>query len=228
MQSPNREVPIASIGLVFLGTFFLSALISGAFYLTDQMAFGLVIGELVFLIVPYVYLRFIHVDVKSWAKISFNPKYILLGVGIGAMLLVVNFLESSALTALLGPSQAVEQSNELYLSLSSNTPGLIMVAAALILAGICEEFTFRAFIQNGLTRSFQKRIQKHAYVPALLITAVLFGVAHFDPQLIYILSTFTGALILGYVYQRWNYTTTATAHAFMNALVLVLLLLNLG
>ncbi len=231
MQNPNlnaeKQISTVNIGLVFVVTFFVSAFAGGAFFLTDQMGVGLIVGELSFLVVPYVYLRYKQVDVKSWVKISFNPKHILLGVGIGGVLLLLNSVVSSGLTELLGPSQAVEQSNELYVSLSSNIPGLIMVATALILAGICEEFAFRGFVQNGLTRNFEKHIHKNAYIPALLIAAVLFGIAHFDPQIVYIVGTFVGALVLGYVYHRWNYTVSATAHATMNALVLMLLLLNI-
>jgi membrane protease YdiL (CAAX protease family) len=119
------------------------------------MGIGLIVGELSFLIVPYVYLRYKQVDVKSWVKISFNPKHILLGVGVGGVLLLINSVVSSGLTELLGPSQAVEQSNELYVSLSSNTSGLIMVGAWLILAGICEEFAF-AGCAKWLTRTLRK------------------------------------------------------------------------
>ncbi len=224
--TPN-PVSAFNVGLVFVVTFFLSAFVSAIFYVEGLITVSLIVGELLFLLVPYLYLRFVRIDVKSFVKISFNPKYIALGIGLGVLMILLNDAVATGLTALLGPSEAVQQANDMYVSLSSSAPGLIAVAAALGLAGICEEFAFRGFVQNALTRSLQGKMPKYAFVPAIFIAAALFGIAHFDPQLIYIADTFVGGLALGYVYHRWNYTASAVAHTSMNLIVLALLVLNI-
>jgi membrane protease YdiL (CAAX protease family) len=92
------------------------------------------------------------------------------------------------------------------------------VIAALALAGVCEEFTFRGFLQSTLTR-------RYSFIPAVIVSAVTFGIFHPDPQLVYILSAFTAGLVLGYVYYRWNsYVVSAVAHSTVNLVVLAVLL----
>jgi membrane protease YdiL (CAAX protease family) len=91
------------------------------------------------------------------------------------------------------------------------------VATALTLAGVCEEFAFRGFLQSTLTRRF-------SFIPAVIVSAVTFGLFHFDIQLVYILSATTAGLVLGYVYHRWNsYIVPVIAHSSVNLLVLLVL-----
>jgi membrane protease YdiL (CAAX protease family) len=144
---------------------------------------------------------------------------VLLGLASGVLLLFVDVIVSAVLTYLFGVSEAVEQSNTLITDLSSTTWGLITVATALGLAGVCEEFAFRGFLQSTLTR-------RYSFIPALITSAFVFGLFHFDPQLVYILSALTAGLVLGYVYHRWNsYVVSAIAHSTVNLVVLATLLL---
>jgi membrane protease YdiL (CAAX protease family) len=136
-----------------------------------------------------------------------------------ALLLAVDIAVTIALTAILGESPVVQESNNTIMELSSSTEGLIWVAAALGLAGVCEEFAFRGFLQSTLTR-------RYSFIPALIVSAVIFGLFHFDIQLVYILSATTAGLVLGYVYHRWNsYVVSAIAHSSVNLVVLAALLL---
>jgi membrane protease YdiL (CAAX protease family) len=41
------------------------------------------------------------------------------------------------------------------------------------------------------------------------------------------LAAFITGLALGFIYHRWNYTTSATAHATMNLIVLLFLLISI-
>jgi membrane protease YdiL (CAAX protease family) len=87
------------------------------------------------------------------------------------------------------------------------------------LAGVCEEFAFRAFLQNTINR-------RYSFIPAIIGSSVAFGIFHFDPQLVYILSAIVLGLALGYIYHRWNsYLVAAIAHSTVNLIVLVTLLL---
>jgi membrane protease YdiL (CAAX protease family) len=159
-----------------------------------------------------------RINIKSYVGINLQPKYILLGLASGALLFLLNIVVSALLSYL--PSQTVEQTNIDILNVSSTTPGFIMIAASLALAGICEEFAFRGLLQNTLNR-------RYSFVPAVLVSALVFGIFHFDPQGVYIISAFILGLVLGYIYHRTNYVTSATAHATMNLIVLALLLLGI-
>jgi membrane protease YdiL (CAAX protease family) len=106
--------------------------------------------------------------------------------------------------------------------------GFVAVVASLALAGICEEFAFRGFLQNSLFKSLHinPKYSKYAFAIAVVIAAAVFGLFHFDPQGVYTLSAFITGLALGGIYHKWNYTTSATAHASMNLMVLALLMLG--
>jgi membrane protease YdiL (CAAX protease family) len=149
-------------------------------------------------------------------KVEF--KVILLGLAFGILLLLVNVIVSSILISIFGPSEAVEQSNKLILDLSGSTEGLLLVAVALSLAGICEEFTFRGFLQTAIN-------SKYSFGVALLASSIVFSLFHFDPQGVYTISAFIMGLFLGYVYHRWHsYVVSAIAHSTLNLAVLAIIL----
>jgi membrane protease YdiL (CAAX protease family) len=159
-----------------------------------------------------------HVDIKRYIGLDVTPKLVLMGFVSAGLLLLVDIIVSAVLTSIFGVSQAVEESNNVITDLSSSTSGLIAVIAALGLAGVCEEFAFRGFLQSTLTR-------RYSFIPAVIVSAVTFGLFHFDPQLVYILSALTAGLVLGYVYHRWNsYVVSAIAHSTLNLVVLAALL----
>lgn len=180
----------------------------------------MVLGEIIILIVPLSYLLMKRIDIKSYIGINLKPKYILLGLALGVVLLFVNLIVSQTLTTIFGTSQAIEESNSMIANLSTSTPGLVAVAASLTLAGVCEEFAFRGFLQNTLTR-------KYSFVPSLIVSSAVFGLFHFDPQMVYILAAMANGLVLGYINHRWNYVACATAHSAMNLIVLALIMLGL-
>jgi membrane protease YdiL (CAAX protease family) len=195
---------------LFLGTIFLVVLGSTA---------ALVLSELLILIVPLGYMLVKHVDIKRYVGLDVNPKLVLLGFAAAALLLLVDIAVSIVLTAIFGESQAVQESNNTIIELSSSTEGLIAVVTTLGLAGVCEEFAFRGFLQSTLTR-------RYAAIPAVIISAFIFGLFHFDPQLVYILSASAAGLVLGYVYHRWNsYVVAAIAHSTVNLTVFAMLML---
>jgi membrane protease YdiL (CAAX protease family) len=198
------------ISVLFLGAFFLLTLGEGP---------ALVLSELLILIVPLSYMLIKRINVKSFVGLDVKPKFIMLGLASAALLLFVDIIVSFVLTTIFGTSQAVEESNAIITELSSSTSGLIAVTVALTLAGVCEEFAFRGFLQNAINR-------RYSFIPAVVISSVAFGLFHFDPQLVYILSAIAAGLVLGYVYHRSNsYVVSAIAHSTLNLVVLVTLLL---
>jgi membrane protease YdiL (CAAX protease family) len=218
-QEKTRAVPTLDAVLVMVVTFFLVLFLGAIFIFTLGSGPALVLSELLILIVPLGYMLFKHVDIKRYVGLDVNPKLVLLGLASGALLLFVDIIVSAVLTAIFGVSQAIEESNTMITDLSSTTWGLIAVISALGLAGVCEEFAFRGFLQNTLTR-------RYSFIPAVIVSAVTFGLFHFDPQLVYMLSALTAGLVLGYVYHRWNsYVVSAIAHSTLNLVVLAALLL---
>jgi len=102
--------------------------------------------ELLVAAVPLAYMVHRGISVKGYVGFRADLKRVLLGVGLGFLLLFLDTFASYVLTAIFGPSEAVEESNKVIAALAASPEGLIMVAASLILAGVCEEFTFRGFL----------------------------------------------------------------------------------
>jgi membrane protease YdiL (CAAX protease family) len=218
------HVALWETALVFLLIFFAFIFsIAVVFTFFGQEAV-LIIGELVILLVPLAYLRFKGLNIKDYVKIDFKPKYVLIGLICGFVMLSLDIIINEVLTYFLGTSTAVVNANQEYATLSTTPIGLAVVATALILAGICEEFAFRGFLLNSINRSLKPKYAAFAFPAALAISALIFGLFHFDLQAVYTIGAFTMGLVLGCFYQKWNYTVSATAHATMNTLFLVLLL----
>jgi membrane protease YdiL (CAAX protease family) len=212
--------------LVIVVTFFVFLFLGAIILLTVGEGPTLIFGELLILIVPLVYLLYRRIPVRAFVRFDPNPKFILIGLGCGALLLLLNFVVSNALTAIFGVSQTVQQANNTIVQLSSSPSGLAEVAISLALAGICEEFAFRGFLQNSIFQSLSaKKGTQYAFIVAVVIAAGVFGLFHFDPQIVYTLAAFITGLALGFIYHHFNYTTSATAHASMNLMVLALLIL---
>ncbi len=224
----TTEVPPLEAILVVVATFFVLLFVGAILLLTVGEAATLVLGELLILIVPLGYLIYRRVNIREAIRINPYPKFLLIGIGCGGLLLLLNVLLAGVLTAIFGVSKAVEQSNLTLASLSTSPSGLAAVAGSLVLAGICEEFAFRGLLQNSLFQALNKnpKYSKNSLAIAVVISAATFGIFHFDPQFVYILATFAAGIALGYIYYKWGYTASATAHATMNLIVLALLLLG--
>jgi membrane protease YdiL (CAAX protease family) len=211
-------VPVVEAVLVIVVTFVLVLLLGGLFFLVLDTGLALVLSELLILIVPLAYLLYKRVDIKRYVGIDVNPNAVLWGFVSAAILFSVDIAVSAVLLLVFGESQAVIESNTMITELSQSPSGLIYVAAALGLAGVCEEFAFRGFLQNTLTR-------RYSFIPAVIVSAFVFGLFHFDPQFVYIISAMSAGLVLGYVYHHWNsYVVSAIAHSSVNLVVLILLL----
>ena len=181
---------------------------------------ALIAGELLILIVPLIYLMSKRINIKDYINIQFTSKNFLIGLVCALLLFLLNIAASALLTAIFGNSQAVIGSNTTLINLSSTGLGLITVVLSLSLAGICEEFALRGFLQNSLTKRF-------SFLPAVVISSLVFGIFHFDIQFFYIIATFISGLALGAIYYKWGYITAATAHSVMNLIVLSFLLLGI-
>lgn len=218
MEKERAVIPTLDAVLVIIVTFVLVIFLGAGLTLTVDTGLALILSELLILIVPLTYMLVKRINIRSYIGLDVKPKFILIGLASGLAVLLIDIAISGALTAIFGVSQAVEEANEIITSLSASPSGLAAVIIALSLAGVCEEFAFRAFLQNAINR-------RYSFLPAVVASSVAFGVFHFDPQLVYILAAIVVALALGYIYHRWNsYLVAAIAHSTVNLIVLATLL----
>lgn len=180
---------------------------------------GSILTELLVVVLPLGYMFARKINVRSYVGAGIKTKTLLLGIAVGALLILFDIFISNLLVAVFGTSQAVEESNKLLTDLASSPPGLLSVLVLATLAGVCEEFTFRGFLQNAIDR-------KYSFGPALLISSLAFGFFHIDPQFVYTIGAFLMGLMFGYAYHRWHsYTITVVAHATVNIVAITLTLL---
>lgn len=180
---------------------------------------ALVFGELLLVVIPLSYLKFKGVGIRAYIKLDLKLKVVVIGVLSGVLVFLFNVIVSTMLISIFGVSEAVEEASRLISEMSSSPQGLTLLIVALSLAGICEEFTFRGFLQTAMNSRYPLWI-------SLLVSSTTFGIFHFDPQLVYTVSAFLLGLLLGYLYNRWSsYVIPAVCHATMNLIVLAMSIL---
>ena len=226
----NPISPIAAVMVIVL-TFVAFLVISVAsLILLSELPLGgqvtAVIGELTILLVPLAYMLYKKVSIKDFIRLGeFKPKILLLGVGMGLGTWLMGIFANLALTYVLGPSELVEEASEIIIGLAQESvAGLALMSLALFLAGVCEEFAFRGFLQNALG-------SKHSFPVALTGASLAFGLFHFDPQGTYTIIGFLYSLVWGYAYNRLkSFVAVASAHATNDliGLTIVLLLIHMG
>jgi membrane protease YdiL (CAAX protease family) len=99
-------------------------------------------------------------------------------------------------TALEGAVPGVKELVEQYLVFPSDRVSMWFAAFALVIgAPVSEELTFRGFLYT----SFRK---KWGYVPALVVTSVLFSAMHFEGTGLYALLVLPSAFLFGWARER--------------------------
>jgi len=94
---------------------------------------------------------------------------------------------------------------------------LVWLSYNLLVTCVVEEAFFRGLIQNALEYSLSKRTAK-APVSALMITSVLFALAHIGAGLTYALLSGVAAAFYGYAYQQSGRLSVAiVVHFLVNA-----------
>jgi len=204
--------------IAVVATFILFLFVGAALVVLFGYAIGMMFGELLLIVVPLGYMLYKGVDVQRYIGLEMKPKTILVGAASGVFLLFFSLFISTVLVSVFGVSEAVEETNKLVVDMSSSLEGLLSVIVSLSLAGVCEEFTFRGFLQTAIN-------SRYSLGPALLVSSLAFGLFHFDPQGVYIISAFLMGLLLGYIYHRWHsYVVPAVAHATLNLVTLTIML----
>jgi|SRR3972149_6910970 len=219
MEKEGSKIsPVIAIIAVAV-TFMLSLFVGTAFYLLFGIGFTLVFGELLIVVVPLGYMLYKRINISSYVGLNINLRNALLGLAFGAFLFVFGLFVSAAIISILGESAAVRESNTMILDLTATPQGILLLIAALSLAGVCEEFTFRGFLQKAVN-------SKYSFKIAVLVSSLAFGLFHLDPQGTYSIWAFFIGLLLGYIYHRTgSYLTSAVAHATLNLIGLAVIFL---
>jgi membrane protease YdiL (CAAX protease family) len=170
-----------------------------------------ILGELIVFLVP---LSFLHAGGYSFrsfltlrGKLNFSF-WILTGIASISLFLITNDI-SGYLHQLL-PRPEIQKEALLKVFLAKTWPEyLFRIFAAGVLAGFCEEFAFRGFLQS----IFSKRL---GGIKGFVLTAFLFAVLHLDPWNFapaFLLGAFLGYL----VYLTGNLWVAILVHFFVNS-----------
>jgi membrane protease YdiL (CAAX protease family) len=141
-----------------------------------------------------------------------RPSVLLLGGLIGVGLSVVTDECDRLLETLVPmPKELAVQMKDMVTA-HSTSDLVVLVLAAVILAGVCEEMLFRGFLQGALERTTDA-------TRAVLLSSLFFGMVHFNPW------WFVEILILGFLLGVLAWKTRsifpgAVAHGVNNAVAL--------
>jgi membrane protease YdiL (CAAX protease family) len=218
MKESSIISPLAAI-LAVIASWFLVQFLGAAVFILVGYPIAQIFVELFVLVIPLGYMLYKKVNIRSFIGFDTKPQSIPLGVAFGVVLFSFDVFITIPLTLIFGTSAAVQESNNLMIGASGSSQGLILVIISVLLAGICEEFTFRGFLQTAVN-------DKYSFETALLVSSIAFGLFHFDPQAVWTISAFLIGLLLGYIYHHWHsYAANAAAHATVDLIAVALLLL---
>jgi membrane protease YdiL (CAAX protease family) len=219
MKESSTISPLAAI-LAVVASWFLVLFLGSAIFFFVGYPIAQVCVELLVLVIPLGYMLYKRVNIRSFIGFDTKPQNALLGITLGVAILFFDSFIAFWLTLIFGQSNAVEESNSLILNASSTSLGAALVIVALLLAGICEEFTFRGFLQTAINR-------KYSFGTALVVSSIAFGFFHFDPQAVYSIAAFIVGLVFGYIYHHWHsYLVPVAAHATVDIITMALIVLG--
>jgi membrane protease YdiL (CAAX protease family) len=171
-----------------------------------------ILGELIVLLVPLSFLHAGGYSFHSFLAYRGKPNFsfwILTGLASVSLFLITNDI-SGYLHQLL-PRPEIQKEALLKIFLAKTWPEyLFRIFAACVLAGFCEEFAFRGFLQSV----FSKRL---GGIKGFVLTAFLFAVLHLDPWNFapaFLLGAFLGYL----VYLTGNLWVAILVHFFVNSI----------
>jgi membrane protease YdiL (CAAX protease family) len=220
MKEGSTISPLAAI-LAVVASWFLVQFLGYAAFVFVGYPIAQICVELLVLVIPLGYMLYKRVDIRSFIGFDTKPQNIILGIVLGVSILAFDIFVTTWLVLIFGPSNAVEKSNSLIINAGSTPVGIALIIVALLLAGICEEFTFRGFLQTAVN-------SRYSFGTALVVSSIAFGFFHFDPQAVYSISAFFVGLIFGYIYHHWHsYLVPVAAHATVDLITMTLLLLGI-
>jgi len=172
--------------------------------LTIQFAFILLPAALFLVLFKFDVKKILRLN-----KIKFKTLIIIFFLMVSSMPLagVFNLLNQYLVKVIFGEVELLD------IPIENTLPGVMLVFFLVgIAAGICEEVLFRGIIQRGFERYGVKK--------AIIITALLFGLMHFDFQRLF--GTFLLGALIGFIAYRTNSLYSGIFAHFVNNSVALL------
>jgi len=173
---------------------------------------SLPINETVLLGITLLFARYKNVSLRELGlkKVSFRILSIVSVLAVFLFLLGLSI--SIGEEVVFGPDPMAEAFSQALIPKDFSQLAILIVLS-LVLVGPAEELAFRGFVQKGFENSFGE-------MKGLLAASVLFGVLHGLNTLYAIVPAIIAGLVLGYVWQRTDGNTTASAlmHGINNSI----------
>ncbi len=177
----------------------------------------LTFGEIGFF-TPFLYVkrRGLKLQAIGLKKRINIPKEVILGLGVGALMILSNLAISWVMTGGQGYEEGINPfASADLLELA------VWVIVMFVVVGFSEELIFRGFMQRRL-ETYMRCQTKHYAIAALVITSVIFSALHLDA--LGFPARFVLGLFLGYLAQKRNYSVLgpSVAHGLNNSVVVIL------
>jgi len=210
--------------------------ITDSIYLDNNFIIMLSILELIFIIIPVLYIRkYIQkpsikkgLALLGFTSKGFSNKDIAKEIGLGllfAVIGVVMVLSISLLMELLFPSVEPSEFDALLFSSLNVFQLVLYILTMIFIVGTSEEILFRGFMQKGLIRS------KLGVKGGIILSAFIFAMIHvvfflydFDYFFISFIPYFFISLLLGWLYywRNENLIAVMITHGVYDALTLII------
>ena len=180
------------------------------------------IVQVIMLTITLIFARYAHASLKDLGLKRTSPKS-LARVSIALIpLALLTMVVTTVLTSVFGPDPTAEA----YSIEAVPRDAIQLVAYVIVylgLVGPVEELAFRGFIQQGFENSFGK-------LKGLLIASALFGLPHLANYPYNAVTATASGLVLGYVWQKTDQNTTATAiiHGLFDSIGVILVYLGIS
>ena len=206
-------IPMMALGLIGIDIY------TFEIYFAPYAFLFLSLTELGFIIPPFWYVRKHGLSLKAIGLKFPEPlKDILLGLLVGIVMLVANFVITWAIA--VGTGLPLVGDESLF---STNDPLEIIgwVLMMFLVIGFSEELIFRGFLQRRMELYLRQKTVSYRGL-ALIITSVIFSAMHLD--IIGLPTRFALGMFLGYLAQKRKYSILGptVAHGFNNAAVVIL------
>ncbi len=199
--------------IIIYGSAALSFFVTAEYELSmNLILFSLVLNFIVmfFPVVIFVYLIYGNV----WENLYFRKEKLAISILYGLVATILFILASSIILYVVGYKEENPLAEEIGRSI--NLAFLILIP---LISSISEETFFRAFIQMRLENKF-------GFVPSLLISSILFAIAHLEYKTyIQIIMPFFFGIVLGILmHKSKNIAAPISAHFFYNFFSLAIFL----
>ena len=206
---------------LFVGSFILAIILFGLGLDFQELPFPLALVSLPITegIILGITLLFANYKGASLRKLGLKKPSLKIIVIVSVAAVLLLFLAGSISLVeetVLGPDPEAESLTEALLP-RNGVQLVALIGILLALVGPVEELAFRGFVQRGFENSFGK-------TAGLVIASVLFGLLHGLNSLRSILPVTVASLFLGYIWQKTDGNTIATAwlHGLYDAITITI------